>query len=329
MGFTIYSSSDSGAPTLNGLTGSLLSVLDACLVNGYGTKIAAGWTKPLPNTSSYGCYKQGTGSLFYLFAYDAGSGSAAGTEAQMSGWDSITSIVNGSVTGNNPFPTYGQLTIGPGTGSASGAVIYRKSIAPNATARTWIVFADSSSLYMFSISGDSGGTYTGFSFGDFYSLRSGSVDTSRCLIIGRSVISSSTITSDKLDVLSTSNPMTATAGHFAAHTFSGASGSITLSKHGDGIKGGASGSLCGVIQYLNSVDNGLYISPVWIVETAIASVRGRMRGFYHLCHPTSSFTDGQVFSGSGDFPNRTFRVIVPTGNNGAYFMETSDTLETN
>jgi hypothetical protein len=40
--FTIYTSNDLGAPQLNGLTGSLLTVLDAVLINGYGTKTSGG-----------------------------------------------------------------------------------------------------------------------------------------------------------------------------------------------------------------------------------------------------------------------------------------------
>jgi len=43
MPWTLYQSTDSGAPALSGQAGSLLEVLDACLVNGYGGKAAAGW----------------------------------------------------------------------------------------------------------------------------------------------------------------------------------------------------------------------------------------------------------------------------------------------
>jgi len=39
---SIFRSSDTGAPTLNGVAGSLISVLDACLVDGYGSTFATG-----------------------------------------------------------------------------------------------------------------------------------------------------------------------------------------------------------------------------------------------------------------------------------------------
>ncbi|WP_297486902.1 MULTISPECIES: hypothetical protein [Pseudomonadota] len=40
MTVTIYSSKDASAPALTGIAGSLVAVLDACLVNGYGTKMS-------------------------------------------------------------------------------------------------------------------------------------------------------------------------------------------------------------------------------------------------------------------------------------------------
>ena len=66
--FTIYSSSDVGGPGLiTGTTGSLITVLDACLVNGYSGKSAAGWTKPLGTLSgSISAYQQGSGSKLDL-----------------------------------------------------------------------------------------------------------------------------------------------------------------------------------------------------------------------------------------------------------------------
>lgn len=328
MAFTIYSSSDSGAPTLSGLSGSLLTVLDAVLVNGYGSKSPAGWTKPLPNTGSYGLYRQGSGSMYYMFVYE--SGSAIGAEAFVTGWDSITAITNGAVTGSNPFPTNSQLNLGSGIAGGAGAVIIRKSSVPTSTSRTWIIFADARTVYIFIKTTDVAiNNYYAFAFGDFYSLRSGSSDTSNCLIIGRSTLSSSVQSVDRLDNLSTANISSALLGHFAAHTFNGSGGSITLSKHGDGIKGTTSGFLNGNVPYLNGVDNGLYLSPVWIVEASNLNIRGRMRGFWHVCHASSSFTDGQVFTGSVDFPGRTFQSVTPGATNSSYFIETSDTLETN
>ena len=51
MTVRIYKSTDSGAPTLTGQAFSLISLLLACLVDGYGSKAAAGWTKPYTGTN--------------------------------------------------------------------------------------------------------------------------------------------------------------------------------------------------------------------------------------------------------------------------------------
>ena len=42
MPWTVYRSDDAGAPNLTGAAGSLIAILDAVLVNGYGAKPAAG-----------------------------------------------------------------------------------------------------------------------------------------------------------------------------------------------------------------------------------------------------------------------------------------------
>ena len=54
-----------------------------------------------------------------------------------------------------------------------------------------------------------------------------------------------------------------------------------------------------------------------------------MRGFYHLCHAIAGFSDGQTFSGSGDYAGKTFQVVKQSANNGLYCIEISNTVETN
>ena len=76
MTVTVYSSTDTSAPTLNNLKGSLVALLDAVLVNGYGTQSAAGWS--IAYTASSGrVYRQGTGNQYYLRVDDTYPGSAS------------------------------------------------------------------------------------------------------------------------------------------------------------------------------------------------------------------------------------------------------------
>jgi len=323
--FIQYSSSDVSAPVLTGQSGSLVAVLDAVLVNGYGTgantKIGTGWTKPYANTgTTVGCYQQGTGSMFCLSVDDSGKSAALGSEARLFGFDSLTSVDSGS----NPFPTTAQ-----GVGGLN-MVTTRKSQthAPTESiARPWYIFADSRSLYMFINSGDTANAYAAFFFGDFYSIKS-TADTCNCIISGRAVESNTNLANDSLDQLSAIG--TATAGSFIAHAYSGEGTSILASKHGDGVKGSAL-KLAGTTAYLNPPDSALYMSPVWVCESATSTVRGRMRGLYQICHAITNFTDLSTFSGSAssDFAGKTFVIFKQSGNAALYCMETSDTVETN
>ena len=300
--FTIYKSTDGSAPSLYGTTGSLISLLDACLVTGYGTKTAVGWTKPLPNTGSitfsqsYGCYQQPTGSGMTLFINDnAPNGSALFREAWATGWEVLlnlsSSVSNSCGSGSGQFPTPAQLF--------TGSVTIRKSNTSDATTkRDWVVLADSSSFYLLILTGDVASTYYGFGFGDIYSFKS-TTDQYKCIIMGRNAVNSSAAANDGFDLFS-STINTATVGNFMARSYTGGlGGSITTSKHGDGIKGSIN-TYSGSIPFPNGTDAAFYVSPVWVVETGVITIRGQLRGLYQPLHPAASFIDGQAFNGSLD-----------------------------
>jgi len=311
--FTIYKSSDASAITMSGQSGSLLSVLDSVLVNGYGSKPGAGWTKPFPNTSSVGCYRLGTGSMLYLSVDD--SAVATAKEARITGYDLLTSIN----TGTNPFPTSSQ-----GVGGVA-MVVARKSATIDTASRSWIIAADSRSCYVFVQTGDLANTYLAFFFGDFYTFAS--PDTANCMIVGRTTENSALMTADNLDRFSNVN--TSDAGHFVAHTIGGGGTSITVGKHGDNAKANNGTGSQGSLPYPNTADTGVYISPVWISENATSAIRGTMRGFYHFCHSPSGVSDGQQFTGSGTYAGKSFQVVKSSANSCVYFLETSNTLDTN
>src|ERR1700692_1964892 len=119
MTVTVYRSTDASAPVLTGSVGTLLTVLDAVLVNGYGAVSAAAWTKPFSNASNVGCYKNSAtdGTGFCLNVNDAGPGSGGAREARMTGFETMSALS----TGTGQFPTSAQLTIG------IGSVVLRKS----------------------------------------------------------------------------------------------------------------------------------------------------------------------------------------------------------
>jgi len=335
MAFKIFRPGIEEAPYLYGDTGSLLSVLDYCLITG------SGWLKPIPNTGSfpaqpdtmtYACYQQPTGSGKVLFLNDGQPHSTAlAREAWATGWEVIldlsASVKNSVGYGIAPFPTSSQLT--SGMSAPYGHVVIRKSAtADKVNDRPYVLAADSSSFYLLIKTGDKN-SYFGFAFGDCYSFVSGTIDPYKCFIMGRSAENSNATTNESFDILSTI--FTGIPGIYIDRNYTGVSLSVTASKHGDGIKGGAT-QFNGNIPYPHGPDNSLYVSPIWLIESGAPNsvrVRGMLRGIYQACHVSTSFVDGQEFSGSGDYEGKSFLVVMPTPNNGAIFIETSDTLLTN
>ena len=323
--FTLYKSSDPSSPVLYGTTGSLLSVLDACLVNGYGTQPGAGWTKPFANfSSSYGCYLQPTGSGMTLFVNDSGSNSTSlFREAWATGWENLTglntAVTNSNGTGTGQFPTPVQSLI-------TGHVVIRKSATMDITSsRQWLVAADSSSFYLFIITGDITATYYAFAFGDIYSFKS-PIDSYKCVIIGRVAENSSTAGNDGFDLFATTLNLPV-QGNYVVRSYTGLGTSVQIEKHGDTIKG--TNYFSGSIAFPNPTDSAFYVSPLWVVEPSSSIIRGQLRGLYQSLHSAANFIDGQAFSGSLDYNGKVFRVINASPNGGAYVIETSNTLATN
>lgn len=330
--FTKYSSGDASGPgAILGQAGEVLRILDACLVNGYTGKTAAGWSKPIANSGNAGCYKQGGGSQYVLYINDATpDGTALGKEAWATGWKSITAVTTPVGTGTGQFPLPAQCL-------TNGHVVIRKSSTNDTTPRAWTVFADDRTVYLFIIPNEVvTGAYTDFAFGDFFSMW-GNTDVNRCMIIGRNVANTASATVGNGGLARIMSPAinnSSINGSQCADNFSGTSGSIFIWACGDlsrinGDQATANGlTLSGSMPTPNPADNSYYLSPVWLMESTFA-VRGRLRGLYQICHPIGSFTDGMTFSGSGDYAGKTFVVLVQGIPGGMYCIETSATLDTN
>ena len=339
--FTIYTAADPGSPGyLNGTTGSLISILNACLVNGYTGKPGAGWTKPLPDSASvYACYQQPTGSGDILFINDNAPNVA--NEAQTTGWETISSVCPaGASAATNVGLGLGQFPL-PAQSLTYGSVVWRKSNTADSVKRYWIVAADSSSMYMWVQTGDSGANYMHTMFGDCYSL-AGEADKWNCAIVGRYGQNSAATTGvDLTDTIIVSyndynSPSTSTAmaGHFIARSAFGMGTSINFNRKGDCILpsyaiSGNPTYINGVLQTPNGPDNSLYMCPLYIAEPITLSLRGRFRGLYQVGHPYSSFLDGQLIPGGGQYAGKTFVIIRQSANNSFWALEVSNTVETN
>src|SRR5574337_1914064 len=100
MTVNVYRSSDASAPVLTGQAGSLITVLDACLISGYGSKSPAGWAKPYSGTN-LAAYRAATGNRFYFRVDDSGT-----VEARISGYETMSDVN----TGTGQFPTTAQIS---------------------------------------------------------------------------------------------------------------------------------------------------------------------------------------------------------------------------
>ena len=345
--FILYTSNDSGAPVLNGITGSLMAVLNGCLVTGYGNKPGAGWTKPIADvtgsalgTPVVGGFRQGAGSRYSLFVNDDGYHSTAlGREASVTAWENLTNP-SGTLVVYGPQSYTASLGGGTGNFPAASRVIWRKSVNADTTARGWIVAADSRSFYIWASSGDAAGRYYFGSFGEAYSEAS-IPDYYCCILTGRIVDNTAaghtSPYADWQDGIADPRYFNiAQPGHHLARSLGGGTTSMTFFKKGDSSapSDGATQSpymliLAGQIQTPNGPNNSFYVSPIWIVEPAANTIRGRFRGLYQICHPNANFSDGQIFVGSGEFAGKRFRVVKQSTTAGLWALEISPSIEIN
>lgn len=133
---TVYRWDDTEAPVIDGQIGSAINFLDKILVDGYGSKPAAGWTKAFvsPNGNK-AVYRNSTTNglgLYYQVNDDAAQASVY-YAAKVYGFETMSDVDNGA----GQYPT------------GTDYVWLRKSSSNSATARPWLAIADDQTLYLF------------------------------------------------------------------------------------------------------------------------------------------------------------------------------------
>lgn len=151
----IYRSTDTDAPVLTGQVGSLLNLLDKCLVDGYTGKTAAGWTRPYTGTNktAYRNSVAAGGSGMYLRVVDANAGYATAK---------VFSAMSDVDTGSD---------VAPAAAYSPDGRYWAKSVTSDATARPWVLVADELTMWLIVQQG-APGTYVFdslFGAGDFAS----------------------------------------------------------------------------------------------------------------------------------------------------------------
>ena len=314
MAVTVYRWDDPDAPVLsNPSAGSLIGVLDACLVNGYPGKSGAGWTKAFSGTN-LAAYRQGAGSMCYL-RVDDGTGSF---KVKMCGYESMTDIA----TGVNAFPTTAQLANG---------VYAAIGIDTTAAKKPWIVVADNKRFYLWVgvslTTADAISTSTTwqamFFFGDIISFKPG--DAYSCQIIGSDSAGNGTerfAASELLD--------RGIAGSFIARGAAQTVGSVNNSRCFDYFGSSASSTIGSpqAVAYPDPISGGINLSRVLVSNGATEGVRGRMPGLFAPLNALPG-NNGDTFSGTGDLAGRTF-ILLDCGSGltrGRAALETSDTWD--
>lgn len=314
MTVEIYRSTDSSAPVLTGQVGSLITLLDAVLVNGYGSKAAAGWTKAFSATNK-AAYRMpalsgspGESAQRYFRVDDDLSSTPYSAEVRM--YDTMTSI---SVYDG----TWGVPKIG------SGSVYIRKSTSSDATARPWTIVASERGFYCFFTNGQttygshSGSDFNGY-FGDFITHVPG--DSWNTALMG-------------MDILAVSAFNTRFGKRDASGSFAGASGRLARSNAfgltlGSGLSFtsrigvdtshigaavGASGT-----PYPDPVRGGLTLTRIEVTEQINNRyyVRGYMPGLWESESVGIPGTYYDTFDGSDSLSGYTF-IVLPVYNSGS------------
>lgn len=325
--FTFYRSTDTSAPTLTGQVGSLIALLDAILVNGYGSQSAAGWSHAFTTSGNVAAYKLGAGTGRFLSIDDSGGLTGGARDCIVRGFETMTALS----TGTGPFPNPVQQ---------SNGVNWRKSLSADGTARAWSAIADNRTLYLLVTTGDTSnttGTSALYAFGDFYSYVPN--DPYNCMLIG--AIGSGTTETFTSTLFYTGDLMfnsvaSSSIGHYLNRTGAGVGCSQPFYKKGAGhlVASGANIQYGpkGILAFPNGSDGDLHIHPIWVMDAYVQdTLRGELRGCWHQVHAITNFADQDTFGGdpSGNISGKSFVIFKQSPNTGVYVFETSNTVNTN
>lgn len=246
------------------LTFATTGIADQTATGSITVKLAgAGWTKPWSGTN-LAAYKSGdvaaTGCLLRV-------DDTAARVVRCVGYESMTGISAGS----GPFPTPTQR---------SGGSYWPKSNVADASSRGWVVVADDRMFYLLTFYHASyaniGAAFV--AFGDLVPAYSG--DSWACVLSGHpgDYSGSNPSTTDDYGymTLSTSNEF------YLARSFAGLGGSVRASRAFLQIVPGSSSvpSGDGLMQYPNGPDQGLYLTPINVLEQFFNCLRGGSPGLY-------------------------------------------------
>jgi len=305
-----YRWDDTSAPTLNNAAGSLVTLLDAVLVNGYGSKAAAGWAIAFTGTNKR-VYRAASGVRPYIRFDDTLTTVCQGVRLAeaMTDVDTITS---------NPCPTTTQISNGT-------SCIYKSA---NSTNRPWLVV--SNETYFILYIGHDNTTAEGlasttakniYAFGDYFSYLPG--DAFNSIFISN--ISNTAVASSMCDVSASAQAL---AGHYALRAADQTTLSVQYSKACDARALNLSSfGGTGNFTYPDPITGGLLMSPLYLTQPTQTLVRGKLPGLWAVLHNLPG-NPGDTFTGAGALSGKTFLLLDGANSSSArrrIAVEISDT----
>lgn len=252
MAITLYRSTDASAPELTNVAGSAITVLDACLVTGYGAKAGAGFVKHASSTSTVAAFKSGeaTSTGHWLVVTDT----ATTTIADLYGVEVLTDIT----TFTGQFPLFSQNSQ-TGTNKSSSA-----------TPAPWFCITDGFIFYFGSHYQDDE-RLNQWAFGDIVPFKV--ADAYHSLLIGQHSTSHWHGAASGYTALNT---------HYMPRSYTQTGSSVSVGISASLVGNTRSGAATSNFIYPSQIDNGLVLVPAHIVEAApVSSIRGLLPGVYY------------------------------------------------
>ena len=284
-----------GAPTLVGGAGSVIAILDFCLVS------KMGWTKAFSGTN-LATYRAPTGNRFYLAIDDTSSTGSV----RFRGFETATAAGVGVASGTGPFPTDLQVSGGLYTSVATSS------------AKSWELYSNGLLFHLFTYGG--GSTTDIFTFGDFVSYRGG--DAYGTLIRGQTTLGSCVASS-----LSSGYAGVST-GAYVARAYTGIGSSLNVGILCDSLLTSPTQMGNSTLPYPNPITGAIHLIPLTITDPNVGA-RGVLPGLWNSLQ-TLPMADRDTFTGSGTSAGRAFelRFIYMGGYAYKAVVETSDTWGT-
>lgn len=305
MPWTFYKSTDQDAPVLTGQADSLIALLDACLVNGYGSganeKAAAGWSKAFTGTNK-AAYRAGAAARARFFVRVENTNQ----NGLLTTWETMSSVDDGS--GRVPLAS----------GQANSYILVAASASADSTPRPWVIIADSRTAILLIKHGgqSSHGTHytsawTPSIFGEIVSYRH--VDPYQFGIFGSPYDFG--FDSAILDTWSASSTLAGRPGMYLSRDHTGLPGSKPVavippfgvggiypeSQYGKAIQGrwGA----------VNPADAKVWMVPIALREWTGTTrcIRGHLRGIRWAICNYDSYADGDVVTDGEGLPWTYYR----------------------